>query len=185
MPSLTQASTSPARWLTDHGDILWGFILARVKSPSVAEDLMQETLVAALGATRSFEGRSSERTWLLGIASHKVTDYFRARPRLESMPEEHASGPEHTKSGRWKPRPGAWDIGRASQDPELLDALGRCIESLPPGMSELVWLHEILQVPREEACKLLGLSPTNLWTRAHRARAALRRCIEGRMKATP
>lgn len=145
---------------------------------------MQETLLAAIGSRQSFEGRSSERTWLIGIASHKMTDYLRARRRNPQAAEEQLSGSEHTEAGTWKSRLGTWDLGKKGQDPELLDALRRCLEALPLALSELVWLHEVLGVPQEEACKILGLSATNLWTRAHRARAALRLCIERRMSET-
>ena len=64
-------------WLQKHGDSLYGYCMQRVCNPSIAEDIVQETLLAALQAVESFKGQSTERTWLIGIMKHKVCDHLR------------------------------------------------------------------------------------------------------------
>lgn len=84
------------------------------------------------------------------------------------------------RSGKWARIPEAWpaeleaSIDRATQ----IEALRKCIEQLPPGQRELVWMRDLLDVPTDEICKQSGITPTNMWTRLHRARAALRACME-------
>src|ERR1051325_2552569 len=72
-----QQGLDPSKWLDSHGDYLYRYALVRVRDAGVAEDLLHETLLAAVGAHKGHAGRSSERTWLVGIMKHKVIDYFR------------------------------------------------------------------------------------------------------------
>lgn len=181
------AGSSPAeRWVAEHGDVLWRFALGRTRSKDAAEEIVQETILAAMQAFDSFAGDSSERTWLLGIAAHKITDHFR---RLRRHHTAEAAAPTDdlpelrtifTAKGKWARTPGGWGAGadNEAENTELREALRRCIDALPPALAETVWLRDILGVPAQEVCKAMGLTPTNLWTRAHRARAALRQCVE-------
>ncbi|MHC4684776.1 MAG: sigma factor, partial [Planctomycetota bacterium] len=68
---------NPERWLEDHGDYLFRYALVRLQDREIAEDMVQETLLAALRAREKFQARSSVRTWLVGILKHKVLDHFR------------------------------------------------------------------------------------------------------------
>ena len=72
-----KAQLDPTYWLGEHGDYLYRYARVRVRHDAVAEDLVQETLLAAMGSYQAHAGRSSERTWLVGIMKHKVVDYFR------------------------------------------------------------------------------------------------------------
>lgn len=63
-----------------HGDAVFEFVLYRVgRKRDVAEDLTQETLLTAISKLDEFDGRSSLRTWLFGIAKNKVRESHRAR----------------------------------------------------------------------------------------------------------
>lgn len=190
---MSLSATPVARWLDAHGDVLWRFVLGRTRSRQAAEDILQETVLAALQGRAAFAGASSERTWLLGIAAHKVADHFRAA-RQRSGSESPVSGvhapPDSAdlegmfnQQGMWAKRPGAWGLGpeSATENAEMLAALRRCIDALPPSQAEAVWLRDLLDVPAGEVCKVMGISPTNLWSRMHRARAALRTCVEKSM----
>src|SRR5512136_2849120 len=64
-------------WLAAHGDYLFNLAVGQVRDPLVAEDLVQETFLAALRARDRFAGRSSDRTWLVGILRHKIYDHLR------------------------------------------------------------------------------------------------------------
>src|SRR5690348_8926999 len=84
----TASTASPAlHWLAEHGDALYDFALRRVRRSDLAEDLVQETLLAAMTAKSAFAGRSAERTWLLGIMRHKLVDSLRKSFRQHERSE--------------------------------------------------------------------------------------------------
>jgi hypothetical protein len=70
-------SVDPDSWVDRHGDCLYRYALMRVRRPEVAEDLVQETLFAAVRTYANFRGTSSERSWLWGILKNKICDHFR------------------------------------------------------------------------------------------------------------
>jgi RNA polymerase sigma factor (sigma-70 family) len=70
-------SVNPDSWVDRHGDCLYRYALMRVRRPEVAEDLVQETLFAAVRTFANFRGTSSERSWLCGILKNKICDHFR------------------------------------------------------------------------------------------------------------
>ncbi len=192
VPSRAEDSRAQAarRWVTEHGDILWKFAMARTRSRDAAEVIVQETVLAAMQGFESFAGGSSERTWLLGIAAHKIADHFRRARRAES-PGASAISPDatcecatcrgmFTAKGMWACVAGKWpDLDSSDAEKvEQAEALRACIDALPPGQSEAVWLRDILGIPASEVCKAMGLADTNLWSRMHRARVALRSCLE-------
>src|SRR5262249_42978535 len=77
----TESAAAPtgdaADWLTAHGDALYRFARLRVGARGPAEDLVQDTFLAAIAARGRFRGRSSTRTWLLGILRRKIADHYR------------------------------------------------------------------------------------------------------------
>jgi RNA polymerase sigma-70 factor (TIGR02943 family) len=182
----------------EHGDILWRFALSRLRRPQLAEEVVQEALLSAIQSFHRFNGESSERTWLLGITAHKIADCLRRerreeRTRSSGGSTEPLADDPFTKRGKWKRIPRLWPSresahGAAGSDAlehaELLRALTTCLEKLPPGIAEAIWLRDLLEMPAEEVCQALGLSATNLWTRTHRGRLALRSCIESTLGAT-
>ena len=190
------ARTAAQRWLTEHGDILWRFCVARTGSQQIAEDIVQDTLLAGLKNAATFEGGSTERTWLLGIAANKIADHFRKRSREAT----HLAGGRHfrehpdactcascdgefTKDGRWATVASAWPDASTSEDRDLLlQHLQACLAELPPAQAKLVWLRELKGVPSEQVCKVLAISATNMWTRMHRARSSLRECLENKLR---
>src|SRR5262249_47511716 len=78
-PSVGQTldNTETSDWLSAHGDYLFNLAVGQVRDPIVAEDLVQETFLAAIKARDRFSGRSSDRTWLVGILRHKIYDHLR------------------------------------------------------------------------------------------------------------
>jgi RNA polymerase sigma-70 factor (ECF subfamily) len=64
-------------WVDRYGEILYRFAMVRVKDPVIAEDLVQETFLAALRGRDNFQGRSSLKSWLIAILKHKIVDHIR------------------------------------------------------------------------------------------------------------
>src|SRR5262249_55627616 len=74
-----RVATDPGGWVERHGDYLYRFAAAAVRHRQAAEDLVQETLLAAWRGRTGFAGGASERTWLTAILKRKVVDWLRRR----------------------------------------------------------------------------------------------------------
>jgi RNA polymerase sigma-70 factor (ECF subfamily) len=150
----------------------------------VAEDLVQETFLSALGALKDFQWRSSEKTWLTGILKHKVVDHFRKTAREQPV-EDVESDPESTDAffdpkGNWQIKPAKWTVNpqRLLEQREFIDVLSSCISKLTERLAHAFVLREINGESVEEICKILNISATNCWVVLHRARMKLRQCLE-------
>ncbi|MGB7030300.1 MAG: sigma-70 family RNA polymerase sigma factor, partial [Syntrophobacteria bacterium] len=104
--------SDPKVWVDEHGDALFRYALFRTQNGQVAEDLVQETFLAALRGKDSFAGRSSVKTWLFGILKHKIIDHIRkiSRERPEEDIETLANLADKTfnEQGVWKSQPAKW-----------------------------------------------------------------------------
>jgi len=175
-------------WVDKHGDYLFRVAYSRLHDRWVAEDVVQETFLAAMKAR--FDGRSAERTWLVGILKRKIVDHLRIMFRESPTdPTEEGSAVDrlgHNLSGQWE---GHWDPDRgpvswgpnpatALEDKEFWVVLDRCLKGLTPRLAAVFTLYEMEEIPAEEICRDLAISPTNLWVMLHRARKQLRHCLE-------
>jgi RNA polymerase sigma-70 factor (ECF subfamily) len=79
---------NPESWVDQYGDVLYHFTLSRIKDPSIAEDLVQETFLAALHSIKDFQHRSSIKTWLTSILKHKIIDHFRKKHLYSKSSED-------------------------------------------------------------------------------------------------
>ena len=72
-----------------YGDVVYAYLRGRLAPRGdMVDDVAQDVFVAALGSLGRYAGQSSLKTWLLGIARHKVEDYYRARLRqMDSLSE--------------------------------------------------------------------------------------------------
>lgn len=177
-------SPDPSAWLDQHGDALFRYALLHLGDRTAAEDVVQDTLLAALTARERFTGRSSERTWLIGILKHKIVDRIREAARERPLADLDSTAEFVTECfdqrGKWKTGPHRW--GRGSDEPfeqrEFWDIFRFCASRLPPSLSGAFLLREMAELATEEICKLLSVTATNLWTMLHRARTRLRACLE-------
>jgi len=155
------AAPSFAAVAEDLLDDVYGYLLYLTKNGALAEDLTSETFETALRRWKRFDPRrGTHRAWLLAIARSTALDWFRAdarRKRREErsetetvrVAEEHAFGEGFS--------------------PELEDGL----RALTAGEREVVALRIVLDFSSEEAAGLLGITPTAVSTRLHRALAKL------------
>jgi RNA polymerase sigma-70 factor, ECF subfamily len=181
--------SSPDRWLEEHGDVLFGFALLRVRDRATAEDLVQETLLAAWRGREGFAGGSTERTWLIGILKHKLTDHWRRSSRETQSPglsSADTDGPDiveqlfdNADNEHWRVQPSAWNHPDAAlEQQEFWRIFADCLAALPPAQAQAFSLCELDGLEGPEACKVLAVAPTNLWVILHRARLRLRQCLE-------
>ena len=79
---MTHSTPVPAQWPDHYGDELYHFALSCVSVAEVAEELVQETFLSALGSLATFRAEASERTWLFVILRRKIIDYYRRQARV-------------------------------------------------------------------------------------------------------
>lgn len=186
--SSKQPELDPERWVDDHGDYLYHYALSRLRDPVQAEDFVQEALLAALKSHHRFEGRSTERSWLTGILKNKILDHFRKAGRETSFTDvefyqdeeertfENQQFPDHWNSSA---APTEWTAaGSALDQEEFWKVFHECSGQLPDRISRVFLLREVDGMPSDEICSTLNITPSNLWVMLHRARLALRRCLE-------
>lgn len=180
MPGLTE----PSQWLERYGDLLFRYALVRVGDRPAAEDLVQQTFLAALESRDSFSGRSSESTWLVGILKHKISDHFKMRSREAPLPEgnepDSRGGDPFDSRGRWTTGPREWgeDPADLLSRKKFFECLAKCLSKLPAAQASAFALREIDGAQAGEICKILEVTETNLWVILHRARMRLRQCLE-------
>ena len=164
---------------------------AYVSTDAVAEEVVQETWLAVIGALDRFEGRATLKTWLFHILTNKAkTRGMRERrtvpfASLAGADDEPAVAPERfqRESDAW---PGHWATPpRPWEDPERrlasLDARERlrdAIGALPATQQAVLTLRDVEGLDAEEVCALLDLSPGNQRVILHRARAKVRDALE-------
>ncbi len=163
---------------------MFRYALLHLGDTTAAEDVVQEALLAGLEAAGKFAGRSSERTWLIGILRHKVVDHLRAKLRERPAGDVGETDPFiaglFAESGLWKVGPQKWGAraDHAFENREFWDVFNECRKRLPARMAAAFSLRELDALNADETCKLLGVSATNLWAMLHRARTRLRECLE-------
>ncbi|MBI1841409.1 MAG: sigma-70 family RNA polymerase sigma factor [Verrucomicrobia bacterium] len=182
--------SDPERWVDEHGDYLFKYAMTRVRDPARAEDLVQETFLAALKGGKSFEGRAAEKSWLIGILKNKVVDAYRKTSRESSFTDlefyQDEERDRFVQEGLFK---GSWDhdlgpqewsaeAGGTLDSQEFWKAFHDCSSKLPKAISTAFLLRELDEMETPEICGVLGISENNLWVMLHRARMALRRCLE-------
>ena len=179
--TIPQPTLDPAIWLQRHGDYLYRHAMFRLRDAAAAEDVVQETLLAALKSHNRFVGRSNERTWLVGILKHKIIDHFRNSQREAQYECGDNDDEFFDKAGAWRTtsRPIAWNVNPESAL-ELKDfqrSLESCLNQLPERLAQVFVLREIDELTTEEICSLLNITPTNLWVMLHRARLRLQQLL--------
>lgn len=171
-------------WLSDHGDALYAYARSRVGRRELAEDLVQETFLAAVKSPMSFRGDASVRTWLVSILKRKVVDHYRkSSTSREAENESFRGSQEHqssfTSSGKWKNAPSVWKTPpEILEDREFWLIFESCLGKLPNPLSSAFKLRELDGI---EAETLKGPDPAsagNIRVRLHRARHLLRSCLE-------
>lgn len=180
----------PGRWLEEYGDTLFRFAMKRLHNIDHAEDMVQETLLAAFQARANYSGRSSEKTWLTGILKHKIVDFIRREVRESTTDDISAladsaagSGIEELfdERGHWIRPPEDWGKpDKTLHNRQFLEAFEVCLERLKPLLARVFTLKELVGESVEGICNELGITATNCGVMLYRARMGLRRCLEVR-----
>ncbi|UNZ00378.1 sigma-70 family RNA polymerase sigma factor [Zhouia spongiae] len=177
-------SLNPPKWVDLYADYLFNYTIGRVNDVATAQDLVQETFLAALRSADNFKGEASERTWLVSILKRKIIDHYRRSNSAKGKAEISINFPigSDESEGDWLEERVAdkrqLNIEDSLQNEELGLAIQACIEKLPKKQAEVFTMKTVLGMETEEICNELNITPSNLWVIIHRARTALASCLK-------
>lgn len=142
-----------------------------------AEDVTQATFTVFLEAADRFEGRSHIRTWLFGILYKKIAEARRGIKRDSQTDDiEETVEQRFDVGGAWANPPRQADVDLDAA--EIRDNIEKCLETVPVRQRLAFVLREVEGLTREEICKTLEVTATNLGVLLHRVRNRLRECLE-------
>ena len=174
----------PERWVEEHGDYLYRYALARLRDAATAQDMVQETFLAAFRGAARFSGQSTEKTWLVGILKHKVVDFIRKASR-ERVYEDVSEAEDRVddsidRKGHWKTGEAEWRVHpqKAYEQREFWGVFEACLDKLQERLRIVFSRRELEGSTAEEICNELNITATNLWVMLYRARTKLKLCLE-------
>jgi RNA polymerase sigma-70 factor (TIGR02943 family) len=177
-------------WVDAHADYLFNFAVGQVRNADTAEEIVQETFLAAVKGRDKFSGQSSERTWLVGILRHKIYDHLRKTCRERALRVDLSTSGE---AEDWEDS-ALWlhDMAAESQSPnrrielsEFRENLELALGKLPPRIAQVFQLYEVEERSNREVCTQMDISESNLWVMLHRARKQLREQLSGWWSGEP
>ena len=180
----TDGARTVEGWVDEHGHYLFQYALPRVPDRHAAEEIVQETFLAALKGIGSFRGNSSPRTWLVALLRNKIADHYRKHSRDQETDSIDTSDPTidawFDERGSWIRWPNRHEIDPADlqERTDFWLVFEKCLRALPGRMAETFALRVVDDRAPDEVCKVLAITETNLWVALHRARSRLRACLE-------
>jgi RNA polymerase sigma-70 factor (ECF subfamily) len=186
--------SNPLGLLDRHGDYLYHYALLRLRDSATAENAVQETLLAAMQASKKQQNVSSgntfqsERKWLMVILNQKLVGHYRNTYRRnevadagEVLPDDDLFEKDGEWAGHWREdmaptnwKPAAFSV---SDDNNFWLTLRRCLSELSPNTAMAFTLREFDGLSSEEICDLLEISADDLRTKLNRARLRLSHLI--------
>ncbi|NER15132.1 sigma-70 family RNA polymerase sigma factor [Leptobacterium flavescens] len=173
----------PTKWIDNYADYLYNYSVSRVSDSDTAQDLVQETFLAALKSSNNYKGDASERTWLISILKRKIIDYYRKINSKKGKAEVRMSyNTDSEEEGNWMEErisdPYDGNAEDSMQNEELGIAIQECMGKLPVKQAQIFKMKTIEGYETEAICNELNITPSNLWVIIHRARTALTACLE-------
>jgi len=166
-------STAMAEFYNIYRSRLYTLVLAQVdQNQAVAEDIVQETFLAALGSLDKFRGDSQLYTWLRSIAFHKLNDYYRRQvkqPRAQESSPDFDAMKQLEQTGNDEPETIA-----VMESEEARQSVQQALEQLPQNYQEVLVLKYLEEMPVLEISQVMGRSPKSVEGLLSRARKAMR-----------
>ncbi len=174
----------------EHAPALYGYAYARLRNHHLAEDLVQDSLIAAWKSRENYQGGAALTSWLTGILRHKMMDHHRSASRrpvesLDARAERNGSTKDlFSDSGDWAidPNHGMRDLmqspAKAAQNSDLRKWITFCMEKLPDRLHILFTAREVDELPVADAAKVAGVTAGSAAVLLTRARQMLRLCLQ-------
>lgn len=181
--NMSNHQINPNKWIDLYSDYLYNYTISRVSDREIAQDLVQDTFLAALKSMKNFKGEASERTWLISILKRKVIDHYRKINSKKGKAEVRITYNDDSESeGDWLEERVADPFDKTAEDTmqnsELGDAIFNCLGKLPGKQADVFKMKTIEGFETEVICNELNITASNLWVIIHRARTAMAECLK-------
>ncbi len=191
-PEPTEQSLTDPVFLTELRLQMNKFATLQLQNQSLAEDAVQEALLAALKSAHAFNRRSALKTWVFAILKNKISDLLRKNQRYVStdkLKDDQNSSDDDlfdtlfNQRGFWHPheRPAKWnqpDINM--ENSHFWQVFDACLNGMPDKYGRLFMMREFLELTTDEICSNEMISVNSLNVTLYRARLRLRECLENR-----
>lgn len=151
---------------------VYAFAFRRTADAAIAHEAVNDTFLQLWQGTLNFAGQSSVKTWLLGIAKHKMLDILRARGRAWEREEELTHEEEQLAAST---NVSGYTLLLAKQQREHLQL---CMDQLSPAQMACIHLHFVEGQTLAQIAQVLEIPANTAATRVHHARRKLRECME-------
>lgn len=178
------------RWVNQFGDGLYAWAFYKTSSKETAEDLVQETFLAAYFKIDSFEGKSQPKTWLFSILNNKIIDYYRKSNKTTKQTFSISENNGYEISDAIFNQLGCWNDFNINplweQDEELLDnpefnsLMEECMEGLPKKWKTALTSKYLSDKKADAICQELEITLSNYWQIVHRAKLLMKKCLEAK-----
>lgn len=187
---ISKPDTTIKCWVDLYSDKMYTWAFHKTSSIEIAEDLVQDTFLAAFQSISKFEGKSEPKTWLFAILNNKIAEHFRKQFRNPTITESQSGTNSGTSlfdtlfdaNDQWKKeqRPTEWHEEQANlfDDAAFIKVLQACMGKLPDNWMAAIQLKYLEEKKGKLICQELGIAPTNFWQILHRAKLQLRKCLE-------
>jgi len=168
-------------WVELYTDELYTWAFYKTNKKETAEDLVQDTFLAAYQGFDRFSGKSEVKTWLFSILHNKIAEHYRKQYKNPAANTGTDLSYFFEPDGEWKKeeRPQAWDTDAALlDDPAFTSVLNKCMDQLPAHWNAAMKLKYLEDKKGELICQELEITPSNFWQVLHRAKLQLRKCLE-------
>lgn len=166
------------------------FAELQVRNPSVAEDLVQDSLLSALKNITQFKRQAAFKTWIFAILKNKIIDFLRIKDRfvletdLLNNDEDETDNTFFDQTGHWKSEyyPTDWQINDgAVYSKQFWQIFEICLTHLPAKQGRVFMMKEYLELSTLEICENAEVSSENLHVLLYRARLQLQRCLSTKL----
>jgi RNA polymerase sigma-70 factor (ECF subfamily) len=167
-----------------HNRKLYRVARSVVQDDGEAEDVVQEAYVRAFGSLRQFRGDSSLATWLTRIALNEALGRLRRQRPVVDLEVLDAESPDRSRIIPFPMMPADTDPERTAAQHQIRHLIERAIDSLPEIFRVVFVMRDVEDMSIEETAEFLGLHPTTVKTRLHRARRLLRQALDEQLAST-
>ena len=164
------------------------FAQLQLRNQTLAEDAVQDALIAVLEKPERFAGHSSLRTYVTGILKYKIIDALRLTQRERQFSTQNEQDEQSDddlvdslflSNGHTRDMPLKWgDPDATLEQKDFFRVMEICLEKVPPKTARIFMMREWLELETDEICKELGISASNAWVMLYRARLRLRECLD-------
>lgn len=177
------ATSTVEKWVEEHSDYLFNYAMSKIGDREQALDLIQDTFVAALQHIDTFRGDSKPRTWLVSILKRKIIDDWRkSSSRKTKVVSDYFVADGDSSAGSWimekAPHQTISSVEEQIMQKEQIDDLTSCMETLPEQWKGVLHAKYMQGKKGDIICGEFDINQSNFWVIVHRAKLALRECLE-------